>query len=262
MNNQKIPNSKILSCLKSAFTLAEILITLAIIGVVAAMVIPAITTAADKQATISGYKEAYATLTTAIKMSEATNGTIDTWDFPSAYYNTTQGVSFAQTYLIPYLKISKKCEATTGYFITPKTPIGNNSGYTAPVQYILSNGMSICLRTMGVSGRNLAYANTGEKSINILVDINGNKNPNTLGKDVFSFILADKAAAIHNGGNGDLARSIKIGGIYPDGFGTNITGAHYTFRGCGKELTYNLAGLYCGMKIIQDGYEIKSDYPW
>ena len=241
----------------TGFTLAEVLITLGIIGVVASLTIPVLMDKFEKQATIEGYKKAYSTLSNAVKMSETENGTIDGWDFPKTPDDNNELLAFLKVYILPYLSISKKCELATGCFASRKTPYGTQVGVPSSVQYVLNDGTAIAFYNIG-----FAHAPTTAGKISIFVDINGSKKPNIMGKDVFSFLLAPKAATYYNGGNGDLARNVKIGGVYPDGSGVNINGIHYQYRGCGKDVTYGSAGAYCGMKIIQDGYQIKDDYPW
>ena len=62
------------------FTLAEILITLGIIGVVAAITIPSLMTAHKKHVTGAKLKKSVSTLNQAIKLSESENGELETWD--------------------------------------------------------------------------------------------------------------------------------------------------------------------------------------
>lgn len=238
----------------SGFTLAEVLITLGIIGIVASLTIPVLRDKFEKQATVEGYKKAYSTLSNAVKMSEAENGTIDGWDFPDTFTDYNQGVQFMNTYLLPYLNVSKKCELNTNCFIKPKRPDGGSTDVNFPIQYILNDGTAIEVSC-------LTHYN-GIGLISLYVDINGFKNPNTMGKDVFLFDIFQKDSILYNAGNGNLAQNVKSGGVYPDGFGLNIKGNHYQYRGCGRDVTFNRAGSYCGMKIIQDGYQIKEDYPW
>ena len=62
------------------FTLAEVLITLGIIGVVAAMTIPTLITNYQKRETVTRLKSAYAQLQQAIKLSESDNDELGGWD--------------------------------------------------------------------------------------------------------------------------------------------------------------------------------------
>ena len=65
---------------KNGFTLAEVLITLAIIGVVATMTLPALMTNTGEQQAKTGLKKGINTLTEAAQMNQALEG----WDFASA----------------------------------------------------------------------------------------------------------------------------------------------------------------------------------
>lgn len=245
-----------------AFTLAEVLITLGIIGVVASLTIPVLKDKFEKQATIEGYKKAYSTLQNAVKMSEVENGTIDSWNFPTNHGDTTQGMQFFNTYLAPYLSITKSCGTGSGCWISSKKPNGDICGSvgltsSSYFKYILIDGMTLSIYNYGYFNNPATL-----RGIGVFIDLNGAKKPNMLGKDVFSFVLVENAAGTYNPGVGDTAGRIKIGGFYPDGYGLNLRGGSYPYRGCGKDVTYDFAGAYCGMKIIQDGYQIKDDYPW
>lgn len=248
---------------EQAFTLAETLITLGIIGVVAALVIPPLVTEYQKNVTVEGYKKAYSTLQNAVKLSTVDNGAVESWDFPSTALNTTQAITFFNKYLKPYLSISSSCEtATKGCWSKTQAINGNDSVLTGLthsyiIKYILTDGADLSI---------LNYGQGSNKGVQeIFVDINGFKPPNIMGKDVFGFILAQKSGS-YNAGDGNLIANISSGGIYPDGYNIESQGDYatsYSFRGCGKDVTkHDYAGVWCGYKIIQDGYQIKDDYPW
>uniref|UniRef100_UPI00402818C9 prepilin-type N-terminal cleavage/methylation domain-containing protein n=1 Tax=Candidatus Scatousia sp. TaxID=3085663 RepID=UPI00402818C9 len=65
---------------KSAFTLAEVLITLGIIGIVAAMTMPTLIGKYKKKELANRAKVAYSILSQAIKLSEVENGEVKYWD--------------------------------------------------------------------------------------------------------------------------------------------------------------------------------------
>ena len=105
---------------RCAFTLAEVLITLAIIGVVAAMTIPTLIADYQEKQTVSQLTKVYATLTSAYQMMQAEYGPITTWGMK----NTNTGevdeegnpiYDFSAQNLIAerlkkYLKVAKVCE--------------------------------------------------------------------------------------------------------------------------------------------------------
>ena len=82
----------------SGFTLAEVLITLGIIGVIAALTLPNLITQYQKSATVQGLKVAYSLLSQAVQKSVSENGEINEWDY------SLSSADFDETYLIPYLK--------------------------------------------------------------------------------------------------------------------------------------------------------------
>ena len=62
-----------------AFTLAEVLITLVIIGVIAAITVPSLINKTNNQETVSRLKKAYSTMSQATNMIIAENGPATSW---------------------------------------------------------------------------------------------------------------------------------------------------------------------------------------
>lgn len=104
---------------KFAFTLAEVLITLGVIGVVAAITIPGLITSYNKKITETRLAKFYSVFNQAIRLSVAENGDVDTWDdYWNASGNTYKdgqaqdnetGVEGAfELYLKPYMQIAYK----------------------------------------------------------------------------------------------------------------------------------------------------------
>lgn len=106
-----------------AFTLAEVLITLGIIGVVAALTLPNLI--ADYRASVveTRLKKFYSVMNQAILHSVNENGEVENWNYfidqttddDGEYINKSDisDLSF-QKYLAPYLKIIEKKELTDG----------------------------------------------------------------------------------------------------------------------------------------------------
>ena len=92
-----------------AFTLAEVLITLAIIGVVAAMTIPTLMQNYKKKLIETRLLSGYSKLSQAINLSTADNGDISTWrtseDLPEVTYEHIK--EWYDFYLAPYFKVLK-----------------------------------------------------------------------------------------------------------------------------------------------------------
>lgn len=97
----------------SAFTLAETLITLGIIGIVTAMILPAVIHGYRKKQVESKLKSTYVILNELFLHSQLDNGKIDSWPLNK---NTAQAQQyFYEKYIFPYINGEKQCtkNATT-----------------------------------------------------------------------------------------------------------------------------------------------------
>lgn len=93
---------------KLAFTLAEVLITLGIIGVVAAITLPTIIAKSKKRVVETQLKEYYSIMNQAFKLAENDYGDMGGWDSPARTDKSggTGDYEWFQTYIQPYLKSS------------------------------------------------------------------------------------------------------------------------------------------------------------
>lgn len=184
------------------FTLAEVLITLGVIGVVAALTIPILVQNANERATVVALKKAYSVLSSAYKLAEQENGTPDTWGIVDV--SSPQPIS----YIAPYFKLDKDCtDASRGCF--PRNGVYSYLASSKGIYGTLDNLATSSLRIPGnilvkIGG---AYANCsgsygpnalGNICVTYYVDVNGDKGPNTFGKDTFVFLLT-KTGIIPNG---------------------------------------------------------------
>lgn len=94
-----------------AFTLAETLITLSIIGVIAAMTVPTLMSNYQKKAVESKVVKFYSTMQNAIRMSVVDNGPYDEWIFDEnifknigTYSTYEQNKKYLEQYILPYIK--------------------------------------------------------------------------------------------------------------------------------------------------------------
>ena len=107
----------------AAFTLAEVLITLAVIGIVAALTIPSLMQRYVNRMTETRLAKFYSMINQAILLSKIDNGEPETWDYwvsdkkdeDGNLINQNDATDKAfQRYLAPYLKIVSKKEVTDG----------------------------------------------------------------------------------------------------------------------------------------------------
>lgn len=165
-----------------AFTMAEVLITLGIIGIVAAITLPSLIGNYQKKQTAIQLKKFYSIMQQAIATSELQNGEVKYWDFKIGGNKNTE--IFANTYLTPYLKIIKtympedfpadihyKC--VNGKNCDSYGEVKNNNP-----KLVLADGTMI-LATDYFEAKDIN--NNTISAINIIVDINGFKKPNQYG---------------------------------------------------------------------------------
>lgn len=89
----------------SGFTLAEVLITLGIIGVVAAITMPTLIQNHKKKVVETRLLKMYSSINQAINRSVSDNGEVETWEFPANNYDEVE--NFNKKYILPYLNVIK-----------------------------------------------------------------------------------------------------------------------------------------------------------
>ena len=246
-----------------AFTLAEVLITLGIIGVVAAITIPTLVKNYKKHVIATRLKQNYNLLQNAYNMAIAEYGDPDNWD-ELTVADSNPGRAIVEKYITPYLKLTQPLDKYTLQDLGYKTPIYERDGKTVRMalnssssKAVLANG-SILYGLYGISKENSnnEYVYDG---IRIHFDLNGASGPNTLGKDAFEYmLLLAKGARISFGEkdftfNPDTRELVFTGDDYRDD-----RDRQKAINGC-KDL--NKLPVYCGLLIMQSGWKFPKDYP-
>lgn len=221
-----------------AFTLAEILIVLGIVGVIAAITIPMLITNYQKRLTLTRLQKHYAQLNQVIKLIDEEHGLA---------VLSGSATNSVQKYILPHYKGAtyyapnnyKKsmCFNPNHYYLSAKqndaqyntlstTRKGSCGGY---ISTPFSDMPSIELPDGACIGFNQLLGNRYYPEVTIFVDVNGSANPpNCLGKDMFWFYIDQDTASI---------QPTKQWGMY----------------------NQEKFGAY---KIIKDGWKFAKDYPW
>ena len=237
------------SILSEAFTLAEILITLGIIGIIAAMTIPGLITDYQKKSTAAQLKKTYALIANAVRLSEEDNGELSGWVIPRG-----KAVVLFDQYLMPYLKVSKqKIPANTLIYYKPngQRETGFNFLYSECAQYTLLSGAQILISDGTVPvAPSCADCGTG---FNLYIDLNGyNNKPNRFGRDMFVIqISSNKGPVLTYSDDGEWGSVRRTKEQLKNG------PSKYNYQ-CNR----NNRGLWCGALIKEDGWSISKDYPW
>ena len=151
---------------RNAFTLAEVLITLGIIGVVASMTLPTLIQNNKNKEVEARLKKVYSVMNQAIMMSEKDNGPKEYWDFTcttdeenNANEDCGKGI---EKYFAPYVKTTKVETFTNAlgfntalYFGDGSILVGkintNGKSYNALDFYFYPNGKNFNKETFGSS---------------------------------------------------------------------------------------------------------------
>lgn len=188
------------NCLKSeinqlsilmGFTLAEVLITLGVIGVVAAIIIPILMNSTQNKELVSAYKKAYSVANQAYTEAVTDNGTgFGAYNF--ATFNTQSFVKFNA--LKSKLNIITVCPYGSG--AAGKCWSTSGVGFPGPVAgcSLLSTGGQNVSESFTTSDGMfwMLYSSSATNAVDaIYVDVNGNKPPNDWGKDVFILKMND-----------------------------------------------------------------------
>lgn len=216
-----------------AFTLSEVLITLTVIGVIAAIAVPTLIADWQKTRTVEQLKKTYSALSQTTNRAIADNGPVASWDVLGL-----NAREFSQQYLIPYLNVFKNKESN---YFEYKTLNKTNQKRYSYVFYLL-DGTKIGVDTPIQSKWGI--------TVSILVDINGDANPNIMGRDVFYYIYW----VYVNSTPSKSGSFIAYGGDWSK-YNIINTNAGYA---CRKGET----GELCAALIMKDGWQISEDYPW
>ena len=206
------------------FTLAEVLITLGIIGVVAALTISVLVKNYREKVLVTQLQKNYSLFSQVIRELSYEYG--DDWDsvrIDNLFDDITSKV-----------KTVKICRRTAGCF--PSTPArylhgGLTSSWDTATYYnkfILQSGEFVLLSN--TSGFQKGFFTKKIPQFEINIDINGLKAPNRVGRDIFAFGIVD-------------------GEFVPSGRDTDSAQ-------CGSNQSYNGYGDYgydCAFKVLKDG---------
>ena len=213
---------------KAAFTLAEVLVTLGIIGVVSAMTVPTLMQNHQRKVYVTQLHKIYNQLQqaalqytndrNALNLTEAGINSEDAAaNFVKTYFNVIQDCGTDQTPCFPSTGEYKKLSGATITTWYPKRHFVLADGTSLGTYYSLSNGAIV----------------------EFWVDTNGTKGPNIVGRDFFVMYM------YNNGGLDDLAASIPMSKEQRETSFTNI---------CMSDSGSNYHG--CFGKLLNDNWEM------
>ena len=167
---------------KDGFTLSEVLITLAVVGTLAVMVLPGLIKDANNKAMVTLLQSTLSNISSAIQTEVVNTRTSNLED--------TEIIRNPEAFFKKYLDVKRVCTNANPCMITSSSNPnklntlsgGTISNGTAEVFLLLNSGVAVGFHKNGV-GNNVA---------SIFIDLNGLNDPNTVGIDFWIFDIQKK----------------------------------------------------------------------
>ncbi len=193
---------------KYGFTMAEVLITLGIIGIVAGMTLPSLINNKRNKALETAFKKNYSVIEQALNMYYAHNGERLTKDIIQRgylkaniieYFNvlvdcgrgSESSASALEKTCIPNYENNGDIDKNSTNYKTFNGKTNINLSPFDDGQFVLNDGSLILLE------------DAGSRNLYISVDVNGYKqNPNRLGQDLFMFQISENGKLLPMGAEG------------------------------------------------------------
>ncbi len=227
--------------------MAEVLITLGIIGIIASMTMPQLLGHYQKKVTETRLKRVYNIIAQTIERSKVEYGDPSGWWLDAIAgkgqsYRDDATELFVSQFWDPWVpKIKDKTYESMKDFGYDKVN-GLKMDNTKAMIYVLNDGTVVGIWIMVYIDENGKGGNLS--AIGYMVDVNGLEYPNMFGRDIFLFQL-----------------NPKTGGIIENT--ENLTREELIEKCAYSRKTDKFFNnYYCTILIAHDGWEIKPDYPW
>lgn len=239
---------------QTAFTLAEVLITLGIIGIVAALTIPSLISDYKKKQTITALQKMYTQFNQALLLVANENDTPDNLSTLFGADPTVFGDALASHY-----KLIKNCKMAKYQGCFPMFDISIYGDANSGTAWDNVDGFYKFKTTDNMTFAISSYGNncTHDDSFTpspptktcalLYVDINGYQKPNCFGRDVFQFLITSYKTP----------RLYPYGGFYQGDYGVSTGGIrswnYQNMNYCSKDQP---DGSKCAGRIIDKGWVI------
>ena len=196
---------------QKAFTLAEVLVTLMIIGVIAAITIPSLVQNTHDNQNVAGFLKAYSVLSQAIDRMKIDYGPVGF----GAKWNNGEEIEKG---LRQYMNIIKFCRVNEPGCFAKKGETRFLNGSENPEDYlevrsfVTADGFAYNYGSVSRwcnDKKGLAQKDLDNCMGRFMVDVNGPKGPNVVGRDIF-FLALIKGKGIVPAGAGNNAADCKM----------------------------------------------------
>ena len=242
---------------RNAYTLAETLLTIGIVGIVAALTLPTVTTSYRKQIYAKTLSSAVSSFNTAIStmiIKEDRNNLLETdaWQEVQAGNNFNLSNADSAATIRSFMARIRNGLSVSDYETNQLTyellaggaysPLGGNG-----IRFKTNKGIEYLIHIDNASNlgaRNELTASTQgynylNKAADVCIDVNGEENPNMLGRDLFCYELSTE------------------GTLYPIGSRDQILYNNGVLNVDVEDLCVNQRnGLFCAEYLAQNEYEM------
>lgn len=257
---------------RKAFTLAEVLITLAVIGVVAALTLPGLIANYQKTQYVTGLKKAYAELSQVFKLYMANEGVTDLSQ--TKLFSSDNNYDELNVVLKKYFRIGKWCgngavdnydnydtTCDIDYTCLGKDPADCADGvypdfYTADG---MAFGFKLSPSAANCQPHNDVPVNLKGMCLKVDIDVNGKNPPNIVGRDIYQNLLVAPNGNIYPVGSREDAQLLQYfmtGST--DGWENNST--YWVKDGsCGQKDSTDITdvgGDDCAARIMEEGWQM------
>ena len=249
---------------KTAFTLAEVLITLGIIGVVVALTMPSLIAHYQKKILVTQIKKAYSTINEGFRQIMVNDGCTDY--ACAGFWGTDYAGRFSETNSNKIINTFKLSSVFVHRYSGLK-PSFIPSHYMYNITYLKYEQSLPFAYLLGTSGGGGILGTCPDGMIlwisddrfdvssnyfgmSILFDVNGEKGPNVVGRDIHELLL------IENGITTKYSQTYRntLKRLVPH-FNPAVDLQTDIEKNCSKEETES-SGLSCLTKIINDGWQM------
>ena len=231
----------------NAFSLAETLITVMILGILAAIMVSNLIESYQKNQTITKLKKIYADINQAIDISVIENGSVDTWQ------GTAQ--EKIRDYIIPYFRVEEVLTMPES-----RRKSGNKfyqiSGQQETDLAIIKGSVDNSALAIYLKNGTQIWISLNTVMITFYVDLNGPKKPNTFGKDMFIFVyyINENIFDFNSRCDGETE--------YIKGSAEELKNGRCSLNYLNYQCNKYGRGMWCGALIEASGWQFPKDYPW
>ena len=236
--------------MKKGFTLAEILITLAIVGVVASMTIPTLVTSNQKKVWANSLAKAANTIGNSLSLMISRDGSYGLSD-SSLWEDVANGGDLKDALVEHLGEVMVITDGT--YNVVPKTlyNVEKSTLFDDYTMITTKAGITYFIK-IAEDSYNIHDMQWTDMVADVIIDVNGEEAPNTIGKDIFGYLISDEGRLLPYGETG--GGSIH-GDLYSTSAGnSNRYGTTWSVK-CPDSSKAD-SGFCCTARVVAEGYKI------